>query len=275
MTDLCEPATAAPVDFEAVGPIDRCSADRLLLTTRSIRRRLDLDRAVDPRLIEEALEVAVHAPTASNRQSWRWVVITEPALKEQIADCYRLAWGHYRSMMSVGRKRRFAGAEQLDDVAAMRTQRSAEHLAENLHRVPVLVIPCVQGHVPDPVATDERWRKRTQAFRDSGRQHHKGDVPDPETVGLVELASYFGSIFPAVWSFQLALRARGLGSSLTSMHLPYSKIIGEAIGIPPSVTQTGLVAVGHLIGEPGPAPRLPASELTCWNRWTIDKVRRP
>ncbi len=144
--------------------IDVGSADALLTTTRSIRRRLDLDRDVDPELIEQALQVAVHAPTASNKQTWRWLVVTEPRLKEVIAEHYRLAWGHYRSLMSAGRRRRFAAASPADDSASRRTQRSAEFLAENLQRVPVLVIPCVQGRVPDANAVNEQWLAKTRRF---------------------------------------------------------------------------------------------------------------
>lgn len=254
---------------------DHLAIDRALTTTRSVRRRLDLERPVPREVIEACLEVAVHAPTASNGQLWRWVVVTDGDLKAEIARYYRLAWGHYRSLMTGAGQRRFAGADRREDTDGRRTQLSAEALADHLHEVPVLVIPCVQGRPPDAPAIDERWRRRSEAFRRSGRVHPQGDVPEPETVGLVELASYFGSIYPAVWSFQVALRARGLGSSLTSMHLPYSKQIGDVLGIPPSVTQTCLVPVGYLRGPaPGPAPRVPASELTTWNGWSIDRVRR-
>jgi nitroreductase len=259
-----------------LGSTPVAAMDHLLMTTRAIRRRLDLDRPVPRRVIEECLEIAVHAPTASNGQLWRWVVVAEPSLKAEIARYYRLAWGHYRSSMTGAGQRRFAGADQRARAADVRrTQQSAEVLAEHLHEVPLLVIPCVQGRTPDARSIDDMWRRRSEAFRQSGRTHHQGEIPEPETVSLVELANFFGSIYPAVWSFQVALRARGLGSSLTSMHLPFSKQVGELLGIPPSVTQTCMLPVGYIRGEAGgPAPRTPAAELTCWDHWSIERVRR-
>ena len=67
------------------------SADEVLTTTRAVRRRLDTSRPVAPELITECLEIAVQAPTGSNRQNWRFMVVTEPDLIAALADLYRRA----------------------------------------------------------------------------------------------------------------------------------------------------------------------------------------
>ena len=76
--------------------IDIANADRLLTTTRSVRRRLDFDRPVPSALIEECLTVALQAPTGGNLQVWRFVVVTDPRKRAAIAEVYRRAWDVYR-----------------------------------------------------------------------------------------------------------------------------------------------------------------------------------
>ena len=105
--------------------------DELLTTTRSVRKRLDFDRPVDPALIDECLEIALQAPTASNRQSWHFVVVTDPALKQGIAEHYRRSFAAYI---------RPAAA---DDEARARVVSSSSYLAERFGEVPVHVRPRV------------------------------------------------------------------------------------------------------------------------------------
>ena len=116
-------------------------------------------------------------------------------------------------------------------------QDSASYLAEHLHEVPVHVIPCIYGRTP------------------SGGT-------------LTDAAGLFGSIYPAVWSFQLALRSRGLGSAFTTLHLPYADAAAEILGIPDTVTQTALIPVAYFTGDDfKPADRRPVEEITYWNSW--------
>jgi nitroreductase len=83
-----------------------------------------------------------------------------------------------------------------------------------------------------------------------------------------EVAGYHGSVAPGVWSFQLAARARGLGSAWTTFHLVYERRIAELLGIPETVTQIALLPVGYYTGNSfRPAPRRPAAEITYFNRW--------
>jgi nitroreductase len=89
-----------------------------------------------------------------------------------------------------------------------------------------------------------------------------------------QVAAYYGSVLPGVWSFQLAARSRGIGSAWTTFHLEHEAEIADLLGIPPTVTQVCLLAVGYYTGDSfSPAPRRPASDVTYLNRWK-NPVRR-
>lgn len=213
--------------------MDLRTVDELLTTTRAVRKRLDLDRPVPRSVIEECLAIAIQAPTGSNMQNWRFVVIDDDEKKKVVADAYRKSWTWY------GQSGREALAALPPEERAQqeRVHASADHLAQVLERVPVHVIPCGLGRPPEGTPA---WM----------------------------WASLFGSIFPAVWSFQLALRSRGLGSVLTTLHLPQEQEVAEALGIPDTVTQACLLPVAYTKGTDfKPARRRPAEEVTYWNGW--------
>jgi len=155
--------------------INLAAADELLSTTRAVRKRLDFKRPVPREAIMECVALSQQAPTASNGQTWRWVIVDDVKKRKQLADLYREAAG---SMLADAR----AAAAANGEVQTARVYGSAEYLAEHLHEVPVHVIPCLVGR------------------------------PYPGFEG-----AFFASIYPAVWSFQLALRARGLGTVLTTL----------------------------------------------------------
>ncbi|MGE3073614.1 MAG: nitroreductase family protein [Dehalococcoidia bacterium] len=204
--------------------------DALLSTTRAVRKRMDFDRPVPREVINECLELAIQAPTASNSQTWRWMVVDDPVKKKAIADLYRKTSNVYLS--SSAERARSKGDDQ-----TVRVYDSAEFLAQNLERAPVFVIPCVQGR-------------------------------PPEGAPLLNIVSAMGSIFPAVWSFQLALRSRGLGSVLTTLHLVHERETAELLGIPENILQVGLVPVAYTKGTDfQPAKRPPVAEITHWNEW--------
>lgn len=236
-------------------PFDVLETDRLLTTTRSVRRRLDLDRPVPREVIEEALEVAVQAPTANDQQNWRWVVITEQAVKDELATLFDISWQFHQKEVWTrsGRRRNSEQARKNNDSAAA--------LAETIARVPVLVIPCVLGRPPDIGAVDAQWLGATGT-------RNLGTWQEGVRIGAMRASNFYGSIFPAVWSFQLALRSRGLGSTITCMHLPFERHVGELLGIPAGVTQACMVPVAYTIGTQfRPARRVPAKERTSWERW--------
>ncbi|HVX31862.1 MAG TPA: nitroreductase family protein [Solirubrobacterales bacterium] len=208
--------------------IDRANADLLLSTTRSVRKRLDFDRPVEREVLLECLRLAVQAPTASNRQTWRWVIVTEPDLKLRIADYYREAALPYL------RESRAKAAD--GDPQDKRVFDSALYLAEHLEKAPVFVIPCIAEDLSDA---------------DRG-------------AAIVAL----GSIVQAGWSFQLALRARGLGSTWTTLHLHRAKAVAELLHIPAGITQVSLIPVAYTKGlDFKPAKRPPVEGITHWNRW--------
>jgi nitroreductase len=215
--------------------MDLATVDKLLCTTRSVRKRLDLDRPVDPALIEECLEIALQAPTGSNSQGWHFVVVTDEDKRAEIAGYYKSALEGYMAMQESAGPR---WTETGDPRAAQedRIRESAIYLADNLHRVPVHLIPCVEGRV--------------------------------EEAGAMAQASVYGSILPAAWSFMLAARARGLGSAWTTLHLAHEKQIAKLLELPDHLTQTALLPVAHFTGDDfRPAKRLPLAKVSSWNRF--------
>jgi nitroreductase len=206
--------------------VDIASVDELLTTTRSVRKRLDLTRPVDRDVILECVRLAMQAPTASNAQDWRWLVITDAEKRAAIADIYR----------SIGAEYLAHAAATTPDPQTRRVYCSALALTETLAKVPVHVIPCLQSRFDgsDQLAAASAW----------------------------------ASIIPAGWSFQLALRSRGLGSVWTTMHLAKERDVGEVLGIPDTVTQAALFPVAYTIGTDfRPAVRPPAETITFWNTW--------
>jgi nitroreductase len=209
--------------------IDVANADLLLSTTRSVRKRLDFERPVEREVLLECLELAVQAPTASNRQTWRWIVVTDQELKTKIADVYREEGMGYLTGA-------VAEAEANGEAARLRVHKSALYLAENMERAPALVIPCIEEDLT------------------------KGG----QKAALVAA----GSIVQAAWSFQLALRARGLGSCWTTLHLSQAGTVADLLGIPDGVSQVSLIPVAYTKGTNfKPASRPPVAEITSWNHW--------
>jgi nitroreductase len=226
----------------AESEFDLDTVDRLLSTTRTVRKRLDLEKAVPPEVIQECLRLAIQAPTGSNMQNWRWMVITDPDKRTIVADAYRKGIGPYLEAMA-----RFA---RVRTPSGQRVFDSASYLGEIIDKVPVLVIPCAMG----------RPETMKPFFESMGM--------DDLTALNVTASGLYGSIWPAVWSLMLALRSRGLGSALTTMHLAFEREVGEALGIPDTVTQVGLLPVAYYTGETfRPAKRRPAEQVTYWNAW--------
>jgi len=114
------------------------TAEEVLTTTRSVRKRLDLERPVSRETITECIEMALQAPTGSNAQGWSWMIVDDPEKKQIIADHYRDIYYPYREASS----RMPEG-----DAQSMRISDSANHLAEVLQDVPAMVIPLHAGRL--------------------------------------------------------------------------------------------------------------------------------
>lgn len=217
-----------------MGDILPLGPDELLTTTRAVRRRLDLSRPVPRELVEECLRVAMQAPTGSNLQGWQWVVVDDPEKRKGLADLYGPSFDAYAK----------AGGGQRYDADDPRAQRggkvakSAVYLRLHLHQVPVLLIPCIEGR-------------------------------PPIDGGTMAQAGLWGSVLPAVWSFMLAARARGLGTAWTTLHLRSEHEAAELLGIDETrYTQAGLIPVAFTIGTDfKPAARLDWQQLVHWNTW--------
>jgi nitroreductase len=213
------------------------SIDELLTTTRTVRKRLDLERPVERGVIEECLELALQAPNGSNHQQWRWIVLDEPETIQRAAAIYVSAMEQYTADIAAGREQYLRGGSRAAQIGA-----SVAHLKANLHRVPALLIPTLADRFGV-------HRKR------SGETFHE--------------ASQWGSILPAVWSFMLALRSRGLGSAWTTIHLLREHEMAELLGIPYEANvQAGLFPIAYTIGtEFRRAARQPVSEVLSYNAW--------
>jgi nitroreductase len=208
-------------------------SDELLTATRSARRALDLDAPADPDDIRDCLRIGLQAANGSNQQSWRWLVITEQSLRDKIAGLYRAAY-----LAKVGGQ--LIAGFMPSGTPEAKLMSSTEWLVENLARVPVLVIPCYEPTMPR-VDGDESFY----------------------------LATLYGSIFPAVWNFQLALHTRGYGTCITTLHLHHEQEVRELLRIPESFIQGCLLPVGRLRDgfRFAPAPRRDIDEVVGLNGW--------
>jgi nitroreductase len=209
------------------------TADEVLTTTRAVRKRIDFDRPVERDIVMECVEIAQQAPTGSNNQGWRWVFVDDPAKKRAIADHYR---SNFYPYTGIDDPENAVLPERADNQGA-RILGSAFYMAKRLHEVPLMAIPLHVGRL--------------------------------EGASSFQQASAWGSILPAVWSFLLALRERGIGSSWTTLHLPNEREVAELLGIPyDEYTQVGMFPIGYTLGADFKvADRVSAEKFVHWNEW--------
>jgi nitroreductase len=211
------------------------TSDELLTTTRAVRRRLDLTRRVPAELITECLGIAQQAPCEGNMQQWHFVVVTDPAKRAALAECFRQGWEIYKTLPISAFNMRFPDPER--NARQARVIASTEYLVSHLHEVPVHIVPCL-------------------GFRTEGQP-------------TVVQSAMWGTIAPAAWSFMLAARSRGLGTAYTSLHLFAEEQAARALGIPyPDVMQAALIPVAYYTGETfKPAKREPLATMLHWDGW--------
>jgi len=122
--------------------VDLESVDLVLGTTRSVRRKLDFERPVEPETIEACIALATQAPTGRNAQGWRFLVITELEKKRAVAELYRRAFAHYRALRAA-------------EPAAEGLKPAYQLLADRMHEMPVLILVCVEGR-PEPLSVPQQ-----------------------------------------------------------------------------------------------------------------------
>ncbi len=203
-------------------PLDIASVDQVLSTARSVRRKLDFDRPVEPEVLFDCINVSTQAPTGLGGENWRFMVVTDPARKTQIADVYRSV---------------LADLQRARGLEIKSTQRS---LADRLHEIPALIFVCAIG-----------------------------EPPADEVAGQV---AFYGSILPSAWSLMLALRARSLGATWTTLLSSRQEDVSRILEVPDGVTQTVMLPVAYTKGaKMRRAERLDAREVTFWNAWGNQK----
>jgi nitroreductase len=216
-------------------PVLDLTPDELLSTTRSVRKRLDLSRPVEPELVRECIELAAQAPTGGNNQGWHFVVVTDEEKRRQLGEWYRQGFD-----LVYGNPEANIAAMPQDDPAHLETTRrvlgSARYLADHMGEAPVHVIPVIEG--------------RTDA------------------APVAMQAAIWGSLLPAAWSFMLAARSRGLGTCFTTLHLIQEQASHELLGLPDHVMQGALIPVAHTLGTDfKPAPRRDLDRIIHHDHW--------
>jgi nitroreductase len=206
--------------------------DELLTTTRTVRKRLDFERPVSRDVIETCLEIAFQAPNGGNMNTWRWIVVDDRSRVAELAALYDQGLDDFIATFDAGG---YPGAHV---PGADRIESSTQYLRDHMHESPALVLPLMAGRTDREPMRNVFWQ-----------------------------GTQWGSILQAVWSFMLALRARGLGSAWTTGHLWREREVAELLGIPHDVyMQTGMFPVAYTKGTDfKPAHRKPVSEVVSWN----------
>ena len=217
-------------------PLLDLNNDELLTTTRAVRKRLDYDRPVDDADIRECVRMAMQAPSGSNAMTMQFVVVKDEVKRAKIGEIYRQCFDIYKSMDGV-----YAGSIKKDTDAEQaqqdRVTTSADYLGQTMGRAPALVIACTAGRVDG-------------------------------ASGMIA-ASTMGNVLPAMWSFMLAARARGLGTAWTTVGLMMEQEIADVVGIPfDEVQQACLSPLAHTKGTDfKPAMRPEPDTIIHWDTW--------
>jgi nitroreductase len=211
--------------------------DELLTTTRAVRKRLDFTRPVPDELIRECVEIAMQSPSGSNSMTMQFMVVKDEAKRKAIGEIYRQGFEIYRSMDGVYVGSIDKGSDEMNAQQA-RVADSASYLGDRMGDAPALIIGCTQG------------------MRTDGGP------------GMM-VSSLMGNILPAMWSFMLAARARGLGTAWTTIHLMMEQQVADVVGIPyDTVQQVCLSPLAYTLGTDfKPAKRPEPDTIIHWDQW--------
>lgn len=193
----------------------------------AVTSRYFTDEAVTDDQLRTAFDYARYAPQGGNRQPVRFVVVRDPAVRKQLAEWYLVPWKGYLAGAQTGEIG--VGAEK-----AERALRNADHFAEHLHEVPVMVVACAELDGVHPTDTE---------------------LDRLSVVGG-------GSIYPAVQNFLLGCRESGLGAALTTLLCMYEPEVKDLLEIPDGVITAAHIAVGHRTRDfPTTLDRIPLSDV--------------
>ena len=197
----------------------------IMQTTRA-RRRLKPDPVPDE-LIRKILQAGVCAPNGGNTQRWRFLVIKDTKIKQQVQVFYKRAFDEV-----IGP--RYLTSSPPPGVTKeryLRQHAAVQHLTDHFHEAPVWIVACLDEGMVAPT----RW---------SG-----------------------ASIYPAVQNMLLSARALGLGATLTTRHLLYAKETEAALGLPPGVHSYAILPIGYPVGKFGPVGRGALADIVYAERW--------
>jgi len=183
----------------------------------------------------------VQAPTGGNRQTWHFILVTDRRKIQELGEIYRKGWAIYLQLQQQSYAKLAQSKKMTPDRIATlaKVADSANYLAEHMHEVPAMFIPCGYGRAEidgQPSAAQAGW---------------------------------WGSLLPAAWSFMLAARARGLCTCWTSVHLYYEKEAADVLGIPyDKIAQAALIPIAHTLGTDfKPGSRVPLDDILHWDKW--------
>lgn len=201
--------------------------DEMLATTRSVRRRIDFTREIEPALIYDCIDLAVQAPSSVGGESWRFVVLTEQPRKDAMAALYRKS---FDSFLAIQQAESLVQGQPIQALPP-----NYRYLADRMQDFPAIIVVCREGR------------------------------PPADTAGQM---AFYSSVIPAAWSLMLALRARRLGTTWTTLHCRYERESADIIGMPDDATATVVLPVGHMKDATlRRAQRSPARAVTYWNCW--------
>lgn len=233
--------------------------DRLfdIMWTCRAMRRLRPD-PVPEEILLQLVDAALHGPSGSNAQNWRFVIIRDRSQKEKIQAVWKKTWGFYQDTFATAGLRPGETAEQREKM-----RRVATELVEGLADVPALIFVCV--------ARDEQLAKA---------------LASPST--LVQMVRHFGvggavriakngsrisgladgsTAYPAVQNLLLAARSLGLGAVLTTQHFFVPGEFEAVVGLPSTVTLAAVIPVGYPKGKFGSVRRPAPQAVVSWDRY--------
>jgi len=211
--------------------------DELLSTTRAVRKRLDFSRPVGDDVIRECVDLAMQSPSGSNNMTMQFLVVRDAAKRKALGEIYQQCYGMYSQMDGVYIRTIDKGDSDAN-AQQQRSADSADFLGQHMGDAPAIIIPCnAAGRVDGAPA--------------------------------IMSATLMANVQPAMWSFMLAARARGMGTCWTTVHLMMEQQAADVLGIPfESVQQICMSPLAYTVGTDfKPAARPPADSIIHWDQW--------